>query len=197
MERIPGIGPGPSPWQGDALPLRHIRMEPARRIELRLSPYHCDVLPLPLSRHELGKHDSDVHRRASKARRLPVTPFPIGAPTGCYPRLAVLTGNARTLVPGASCARRDLNPQPPGPRPGASACWATSTWSRPPVPIRASCLTGAGPQAVRGGEATGAGIGPACSCFRDRAGCQQPTRYRVRKARVERASARGGIRTRT
>lgn len=28
MERIPGIGPGASPWQGDAFPLRHIRTEP-------------------------------------------------------------------------------------------------------------------------------------------------------------------------
>jgi len=27
------------------------------------------------------------------------------------------------------------------------------------------------------GVATGAGIEPACSCSRDRAGCQQPTRY--------------------
>jgi hypothetical protein len=34
LERIPGIGPGTSPRQGDALPLRHIRMEPPVRFEL-------------------------------------------------------------------------------------------------------------------------------------------------------------------
>lgn len=45
-----------------------------------------------------------------------------------------------------------------------------------------------GYRGYRGYRATGAGIEPACSWFRARAGCQQPTRYRVRKARVERAS---------
>jgi hypothetical protein len=33
----------------------------------------------------------------------------MGAPAGCYPRLAVLTGNGRTLVPEAECPRRDSN----------------------------------------------------------------------------------------
>ena len=33
-------------------------------------------------------------------------PIPIRAPTGCYPRLVVLTRNARTLVPGAKRRRR-------------------------------------------------------------------------------------------
>lgn len=45
-----------------------------------------------------------------------------------------------------------------------------------------------GAAAVRGGKATGAGIGPAWPCFRGRMGCQQPTRYWVRETRVERAS---------
>jgi hypothetical protein len=37
---------------------------------------------------------------------VPVYPIPIRAPTGCYPRLVVLTRNARTLVPGAKRRRR-------------------------------------------------------------------------------------------
>jgi hypothetical protein len=62
------------------------------------------------------------------------------------PSASGLTRSVRSLDPGARCARRDLNPQPPGPRPGASACWATSTWSRHPVPTRVTRLTRAGPQ---------------------------------------------------
>ena len=66
------------------------------------------------------------------------------------PSAAVLTRNVRSLDPGARCARRcarrDSDPQPPGPRPGASTYWATSTWSRHPVPTRVTRCTRAGPQ---------------------------------------------------
>jgi hypothetical protein len=62
---------------------------------------------------------------------------------------------------------------------------ATNAWSRHPVSNRASRLTGAGPQAVRGGEATGAGIEPAWPRFRALMGCQQPTRYHVGETGVE------------
>ena len=42
--------------------------------------------PLPLSRHELGKRDSDAHLGVSRTPGLPVTTFPTRAPAGCYPR---------------------------------------------------------------------------------------------------------------
>ena len=56
--------------------------------------------------------------------------------------------------------------------------WSTSTWSRHPGSNRATRRTKAEPQAVRGGEATGAGLEPACPWVRAKAGCLQPTRYR-------------------
>ena len=43
-------------------------MEPARRIELRLTPYQGVVLPLPLDRHELGAQGSNLDVPAFKAR---------------------------------------------------------------------------------------------------------------------------------
>jgi hypothetical protein len=121
---------------------------------------------------ELGVRGSNLEPPVPKTDALPVELPPIRAPTGCYPRLAVLTRNARTLVPGASCARRDSDPQPPGPRPGASTYWATSTWSRHPVSNRASRLTKAGPQAVRGGAAGHPGLEPGNSGSRARRICQ-------------------------
>jgi hypothetical protein len=48
-----------------------------------------------------------------------------------------------------------------------------------------------GAAAVRGGEATGAGIEPAWPRFRALMGCQQPTRYQVGEAGFEPATARG------
>ena len=79
------------------------------------------------------------NRRASKARRLPVTPFPIGAPNRVLPpasRSYRDRERAGLLVPGASCARRDLNPHNP-PAHGSSTLrlclWATKTWSPPPA----------------------------------------------------------------
>jgi hypothetical protein len=41
-------------------------MEPARGIGPRLSPYHGEVLPLSLSRHELGVQVSNLETLGSK-----------------------------------------------------------------------------------------------------------------------------------
>ena len=115
--------PRPSPWQGDALPLRHIRMEPARGIGPRLPPYHGDVLPLSLSRRELGKRDSDAHLVASKAEgcQLPHSPSepPPSATLGCrsYKERPVVGPEGRG-VPGGIRTRNlqalDLAPLPIG-----------------------------------------------------------------------------------
>ena len=47
--------------------LSYIRMEPARRIELRLRPYQRRVLPLPLGRHESRYPGSNRAVRRTKA----------------------------------------------------------------------------------------------------------------------------------
>lgn len=47
--------PGPRPWQGRALPLSYIRMEPARRIELRLRPYQGRVLTFTTKQARAGR----------------------------------------------------------------------------------------------------------------------------------------------
>ena len=86
--------------------------------------------PLPLSRHELAGLDSNQRRRTVQSRGAPAD-----RATGQWSPRQVLPPASRTYKvrpvtgPGGACARRDSNPQPPGPRPGASACWATSTWS--------------------------------------------------------------------
>lgn len=157
-------------------------MEPARRIELRLTPYQGVVLPLPLSRHKLAGLESNQRRHMVQSHGAPA-----GRATGHQsphqvpPPASVRTRVARSLDLGAEthgglCPRRDSNAHCPPPQGGASCRWATRT--EPPSgadPDRPPYESGAA--AVRGGEATGAGIGPACSCFRGRAGCQQPTRY--------------------
>ena len=56
------------------------RVEPARRVELRLTPYQGVVLPLPLSRHELGKRGLGPASSWVKARRLPDYPIPGQSP---------------------------------------------------------------------------------------------------------------------
>jgi hypothetical protein len=114
-------------------------MEPARGIGPRLSPYHGDVLPLPLSRHELGKRDSDAHLGVSRTPGLPVTPFPIRSllpdPNWDLPRTRrtrfrlrqggesrapqPILGGAVMMTPG-SYARGESDPHQPGSRPGPS-----------------------------------------------------------------------------
>ena len=67
MERLTGFGPAIfdlASRRSDQL--SYNRMEPARRIELRLPPYHGEVLPLPLSRHELGAQVSNLETSRSK-----------------------------------------------------------------------------------------------------------------------------------
>jgi hypothetical protein len=65
----------------------------------------------------------------AKTSRPAISRVPIRAPTGWYPRLAVLTGNARTLVPGAQCPRRDSNAHYRSPQDRDSCRWSTRTWS--------------------------------------------------------------------
>jgi hypothetical protein len=76
-----GSNPGPSPRQGDALPLSYIRMEPARRIELRLHPYQGCVLPLSLGRHRSGSWTrTSVHAGQSRVG-MPANPPRIVEPS--------------------------------------------------------------------------------------------------------------------
>ena len=135
-----------------------------------------------------GWNRTSVVSRFKAAAPLPTEQPANGAPAECHPRLGGLTRSARSLDPGARCARRDLNPQPPGPRPGASPCWATSTWSRHPVPTRVTRLTRAGPQpcaaatlAILASNQETPGPGPGGSA-------DSPNGHWVQKARVERAS---------
>ena len=148
-ERIPGIGPGTSPRQGDALPLRHIRVEPARRIELRLPPYQGGVLPLPLGRHELAALESDQDFRGQSAVgcRYPIghRAFPRCRPgrashtkgdraparkalppvPGLEPWVSAEDAN-RPCVAGGPYARADSNRHYRRPQRRASCRWATS-----------------------------------------------------------------------
>jgi hypothetical protein len=91
-------------------------MEPVRRIELRLPPYRSGVLPLSLNRHELGTLGSNQRFEGQGLAACQLAESPSGAPARCYPGLAVLTRNARTLVPGAACPRRDSNAHYRSPR---------------------------------------------------------------------------------
>jgi hypothetical protein len=76
-----GSNPGPSPRQGDALPLSYIRVEPARRIELRLHPYQRCVLPLSLGRHRSGSWTrTSVHAGQSRVG-MPANPPRIVEPS--------------------------------------------------------------------------------------------------------------------
>lgn len=87
-------------------------MEPARRIELRLHPYQGRVLPLSLGRHGWpGWTRTSVVTWFKAMAPLPTEQPAIRAATGCHPRLAVLTGDARSLDPAAWCARGDSNPE--------------------------------------------------------------------------------------
>jgi hypothetical protein len=54
-ERIPGIGPGTSPRQGDALPLRHIRVEPPAATDPAASSVPRTCSAIELRRREAGR----------------------------------------------------------------------------------------------------------------------------------------------
>jgi hypothetical protein len=71
-ERIPGIGPGPSPWQGDALPLRYIRIEPLPGVE----PGDVSI-PRTRGRRSEGR---ELTGPESNQRRLTVQPLPTEQP---------------------------------------------------------------------------------------------------------------------
>ena len=67
MERLTGFGPAIfdlASRRSDQL--SYNRMEPARGIGPRLPPYHGGVLPLSLSRHELGVQVSNLESLGSK-----------------------------------------------------------------------------------------------------------------------------------
>jgi hypothetical protein len=157
--------------------LRHVRMEPARRIELRLHPYRGCVLPLPLGRRELGAQDSDLKPSASKAAALPVELPPIKGLRRVPPRL--LTYKVRcSLELEAECARPDLNRDAPrgalAPRASASAIPPRAHESRHPGSNRAVRCTKAEPQAVRGGKAGIPGFEPGELPGQSRAGLPIP-----------------------
>jgi hypothetical protein len=97
------------------------------------------------------------------------------SPARCHPWLAAMQVTS-TL---GGVARRDSNPQSHGPQPCPVYLFAARAQEshhpgadpgHPPYEGRAV--------AVRGGEATGAGLEPACPWVRAKAGCRQPTRYR-------------------
>jgi hypothetical protein len=123
---------------------------------------------------KLGKRDSDAHLKVPKTCGMPLPHSPSRA--ACRSRTRHLGGTGSALwpdeltrhgVPGAirTHTAQRLMLVPP-------AVWATRTWSRHPVSNRASRLTKAGPQAVRGGKAAHRGFEP--RIFRFRAGrCYQ------------------------
>jgi hypothetical protein len=148
-------------------------MEPARRIGLRLTPYQGVVVPLPLSRRELAGLESNPRPVTVKAAgALPTEQPAIRALPQGRTGQAALTRGTRTPVRRASCPRRDSNAHCRSPRDRDSCRWSTRTWSRHLVSNRASCLTGAGPQAVRGGKAGHPGFEPGNSGSRARRICQ-------------------------
>lgn len=77
------------------------------------------------------------------------TPLPLGQSGMTWARSP--TWNVRSA---------GFEPAPPAPRAGASTGWATSVWSRRPVPTRATRLTKARSQAVCGGGAPWQGFEP-------------------------------------
>jgi hypothetical protein len=79
----------------------------------------------------------DANRQSNR----PIEPFP-SADLGGLPA----HGADGRRPKGSVCARRELNPQHRGSRPGLSASWSTSTWSRHPVPTRIIRRTKAEPQ---------------------------------------------------
>ena len=81
-------------------------MEPPPRFELGASPYQGRALTARAMEARAG--EARFGRALSSFKGLSGAgyPIPIRAPTGCYPRLVVLTRNARTLVPGAKRRRR-------------------------------------------------------------------------------------------
>lgn len=120
--------PGPRPWQGRALPLSYIRMEPSPRFELGPSA-------VPGRRSDRWSYEGTCWpgwNRTSvvtwcQAGLCQQGSRPAGAPARCCPRLAGRTRSARSLDPGAECPRRDSNAHCRPPQGRASCRWATRT----------------------------------------------------------------------
>ena len=66
-------------WRSDLL--SYNRVEPVRRIELRLPPYQGGVLPLPLNRRDAGRPGFEPGSLSGQSRAgLPLPPAPIKSP---------------------------------------------------------------------------------------------------------------------
>jgi hypothetical protein len=158
-ERIPGIGPGSSPRQGDALPLRHIRVEPPAGTDPATSSVPRTCSAIELRRHELEEVDSNHHCRGqgpadcryltlhgSRRRVLPPAghPYkgrPVVGPSGHVPPVRL-----ELTLPGPSCrCLLPLGYEGSEPPPGAD----------PGHPLYES-----GAAAVRGGKAARRGFEP-------------------------------------
>jgi hypothetical protein len=118
--------------------LRHVHMEPARRIELRLPPYRGGVLPFSLNRHGCNRGQGLAGcRLPNSATRAAVR---------CCPGSPALQEPGRGCAAAAMYPRRDSNAHCLAPHASASCHWATRAQSRHPVPTRVTRCTRAGPQ---------------------------------------------------
>lgn len=161
MERTTGIEPAIPPWEGGALPLRHIRMEPFPGAD-------PGTASIPRTRgrrserHVLGAQDSNLKPAAPRAAALARLSYrPSRAAVRCRAEPPALQERGRSRARRPVCPRPDLNRHCPPPQGGASCRWATRTWSRYPVPTRIIRRTKAEPRAARIGMASGAGLEPA------------------------------------
>jgi hypothetical protein len=139
--------------------LRHVHMEPARRIELRLPPYRGGVLPFSLNRHGWNRVRAWPAADYLTLQREP--------PSGAAPDLRLYRSRAAAArggnvpsarferaLPGTSCqCLLPLGYEGPEPPPGAD----------PGHPLYES-----GAAAVRGGEAARRGFEPRPSAPRTR-----------------------------
>jgi hypothetical protein len=151
--------PGPQPWRGCALPLSYIRMEPARRIELRLPPYRGGVLPFSLNRHSWRSWTRTMTTGVKARQAADYLTLQREPPSGAAPDLRLYRSRAAAArggnvpsarferaLPGASCqCLLPLGYEGPEPPPGAD----------PGHPLYES-----GAAAVRGGEAARRGFEP-------------------------------------
>jgi hypothetical protein len=90
------LNPRSSPWEGDALPLRHVRMRAFAGTRTRvLRRTKAALWPLELRRHELGAQDSDLPPYEGGAAS---RPHRRGYPP--WIRTRNLPDQSRTLLPG-------------------------------------------------------------------------------------------------
>jgi hypothetical protein len=168
-ERIPGIGPGTSPRQGDALPLRHIRMEPPAGTDPATSSLPKTRSAIELRRHELAAQDSNLESSGVKAWWVCQFPYrPSEPPPGATPGQPFLQGTPGRWSRGRGALGGIRTRSIWHLEPASLPCWSTSTWSRHPVPTRGHPLYESGAAAVRGGKAARRGFEPRPSALRTR-----------------------------